>query len=75
MPKNVPKQPSEYARIASQFEAAKKLQDAAPRPPRSKAIDAAVQRRREQAFKAKHGWLMAWLGVLMSVRPAARGKI
>jgi hypothetical protein len=73
MPKNVPKQPSEYARIASQFEAAKKLQDAAPRP-RSRSLDAAVQRRRERAFKAKHGWLMAWLGVLMSVRSAAKDR-
>jgi hypothetical protein len=71
MPNNVPKLQSEYARIASQFEAAKKLQNAAPRPAMTKAQDAAIQRRRERAFKAKHAWLMAWLAVLMSVCPTA----
>jgi hypothetical protein len=71
MPQNVPKQQSEYARIASQFEAAKKLRDAAPRP-RSSSLDAAVQRRSERAFKTKHAWLMAWLGVLMFVLYADR---
>jgi hypothetical protein len=74
MPKNVPKQPSEYARIAAQFEAAKKLQHAAPRP-RSRSLDAAVQKRRERDFKVKHWWLMAWLGVILSVAFIGTGTI
>jgi hypothetical protein len=74
MPKNVPKPQSEYARIASQFAAAKKLQDAEPRPQRSRSLDAAVQRRRERDFKVKHGWLMAWLGVIMSASRSTNEK-